>query len=209
MSETMIMARLLMPPPPIPAIERKAKSIPELREKPQPISPIASRAKHSKRQFFLPKMSERRPLMSWNAVDATKKELPIQDVAVPVSRSADIAGIDVDTLVLSMKDTKRATDKAGIAIISRLGDKAFVCPPILRMLLVSLPASEGTELDSFSCAASFAVEHGSSYLIRDKPCSTSDVSCAFSNIAPIGNDHGGSQDYGNYVRSICRIESLG
>jgi hypothetical protein len=74
-------------------------------------------------------MSDNRPLMSWNAVDAMRKDVPIHEVAVPVSKACAMAGVAVDTLVWSTKETKRQTDKAGIAIISRFVDMAFRWPP--------------------------------------------------------------------------------
>ncbi|KAL5407390.1 hypothetical protein PMIN06_006515 [Paraphaeosphaeria minitans] len=103
-------------------------------------------------------MPESRPFIRWNAVKATKNELPIYDVAAPVFRSADIVKINVDTLVLSMNDTKSAIDKTGIAISNRLGDRALVWPPMLRVLPASLSTSESTESDSSLCASSFTAE---------------------------------------------------
>jgi hypothetical protein len=38
-------------------------------------------------------------LMSWKAVEAMRKEVPIHEVAVPVERSPAIAGVAVETLV--------------------------------------------------------------------------------------------------------------
>jgi hypothetical protein len=75
-------------------------------------------------------MSKSRPLMSWKAVEATRKELPIHEVAVPVSISAEMAGIDVATLVVSIKDTNSETESNGMAIMSRLAESVFVWFPM-------------------------------------------------------------------------------
>lgn len=65
-------------------------------------------------------------MMSWKAVEAMRNEVPIHEVAVPVERSPAIAGVAVDTLVWSTKETNRQTDKAGIATINLLLDMVFL-----------------------------------------------------------------------------------
>jgi hypothetical protein len=66
--------------------------------------------------------------MSWKAVEAIKNEVPIHEVAVPVFKSPAIAGVAVETLVWSTKDTNRQTDNAGIAILSCFDVISFLCP---------------------------------------------------------------------------------
>lgn len=121
----MIMTRLLMPPPPMPATDRSTNSCGAVRANPQPRSPKAIKARQIIRRFFRPKISESRPLISWNAVEAIKKEVPIHDVAVPVLRSTAMAGVAVDTLVWSTNETKRHAESAGIATMRRALDIAF------------------------------------------------------------------------------------
>lgn len=130
-----------MPPPPMPAMERSTNSCTEVCAKPQPKSPSPMRARHISSRFFRPKISDNRPLMSWNAVEAMRKDVPIHDVAVPVFRSPAMAGVAVDTLVWSTKETNRQTESAGMAIMSRLVDIVFLCPPMDSASLSSLGSS--------------------------------------------------------------------
>ena len=65
-------------------------------------------------------MSDTRPLISWKAVAAMRNEAPIHEVALPVFKSAETDGMDVETLVWSIKETKRARDRAGNATKRRL-----------------------------------------------------------------------------------------
>ena len=109
-SLTIIITRLLMPPPPIPAMARRTNSCTAVRAKPHPRSPRAINVRLISNRFLRPKISDRRPLISWNAVDAMRNDVPIHDVAVPVFKSTAIAGVAVETLVWSMKETNRQTD---------------------------------------------------------------------------------------------------
>lgn len=122
------MTRLLMPPPPIPAIARSTNNCTPVLANPQPRSPTATRARLISSRFFRPKISDSRPLISWKAVEAIKKDVPIQDVAVPVFRLPAIAGVAVETLVWSKKETNRHTERAGIAIRSCLEVISFRWP---------------------------------------------------------------------------------
>lgn len=98
---------------------------------PQTRSPPANSPRQISNKFFLPKMSESRPLMSWKAVAAMRNEAPIQEVAEPVFKSADIAGIAVETLVWSRKETNNAMDSAGNAMRICLVVNTFRWPPML------------------------------------------------------------------------------
>jgi hypothetical protein len=137
----MIITRLLMPPPPIPAIARRTNSCTAVCAKPHPRSPTAINVRLINNRFLRPKISDRRPLINWNAVDAIRNDVPIHDVAVPVLRSTAMAGVAVETLVWSMKETKRQTDRAGIAIRSCVGVMVFLWPP---MDAASLSSSSST-----------------------------------------------------------------
>lgn len=141
----MIMTRLLIPPPPTPAIDRRANNCSAVCAKPHPRSPSAISARQINRRFLRPKISDNRPLMSWKAVEAMRNDVPIHEVAVPVLRSPAMAGVAVETLVWSTKETNRQTDSAGIATISRLVDMVFLWPP---MDSASLPSASG---DSSAC----------------------------------------------------------
>jgi len=88
-------------------------------------------------------MSDKRPLINWNAVDAIRNDVPIHDVAVPVFRSTAIAGVAVETLVWSMNETKRQTDSAGIAIRSCVDVMVFLWPPMDAASLLSSSSSVG------------------------------------------------------------------
>jgi hypothetical protein len=129
-SLTIIITRLLIPPPPIPAMARSTNNCTAVCANPQPRSPTAMRARQINSRFLRPKISDNLPLISWNAVEAIRKDVPIQDVAVPVFKSSAMAGVAVETLVWSMKDTNRQTESAGIAILSCFDDMTFLCPLI-------------------------------------------------------------------------------
>lgn len=140
----MIMTRLFIPPPPIPAIARRTNSCMSVRAKPQPRSPRAMSMRLHSSKFFRPKISDNRPLMSWNAVEAIRNDVPIHDVAVPVLRSTAMAGVAVETLVWSMKETKRQTESAGIAMRSCFEVMVFRWPPTdAASLLSSSSCSSG------------------------------------------------------------------
>lgn len=70
-----------------------------------------------------------------------RNEVPIHEVAVPVLRSLAMAGVAVETLVWSMKETNKQIDSVGIAIRSCLADIAFRCPLIECVSLPSQVAS--------------------------------------------------------------------
>ena len=61
-------------------------------------------------------------------MEAIRNDVPIHDVAGPVLRSPAMAGVAVETLVWSMKETKRQIDSVGIAMRSCVGDIEFRCP---------------------------------------------------------------------------------
>lgn len=133
------MTKLLIPPPPTPAIDRKTYNCTGVFAKPHARSPTPIRNRHSKSIFFRPKISESRPLISWKAVDAIKNEVPIHDVEVPVSSSPATAGVAVDTLVWSRKDTKRHTDRAVMEIRRRFRGRSLLrWPPMLSASLWSV-----------------------------------------------------------------------
>lgn len=113
-------------------------------------------------------MSDNRPLMSWNAVDAIRKEVPIHEVAVPVSNDCAMAGVAVDTLVWSTNETNRQTERAGIAIISLFVDMAFRCPPTDSASLSRRGASSDTTSSGWWSSPGMAVGVASrSSLLRD------------------------------------------
>jgi hypothetical protein len=180
MSLTIIIARLLIPPPPTPASARNPYNISLLWAHPQPTSPIASSAKQSSKQFFLPKISLSLPLISWKAVLATRKDDPIQAVEVPVFRSEDMLGMEVETEVVSMKETNKATERAGMAIRRCFGESSLVWLPMLWMLALS------ERVESEVSAASGAAETVSFSFVSGTPFSSSDGETRGSGIGLLG-----------------------
>ena len=94
--------------------------------------------------------------MSWKAVLATRNKDPIQAVEVPVFRSEDMEGMLVETDVVSMKETKSATERAGMATRRRFEESSLVWLPMLWILVLSErvesdpSASSGVEAVPFS-----------------------------------------------------------